>query len=394
MISTWEDCSMPDDSSGQSEQTDQIASTPQVADKPTTTPKTEPQHGDPLMNAMDIPLEVQKQFNIRSESPAPAEAGAQPDPDAEPQPQQPEPEPEGEDEGEDEVEEEAQQPTAEGEQRIDKRQRRINRLTRQKKDLEAQAQQAQAIAVELAQRLQRYEGEEATTPARTPDLPPSGRLSNIVTEGQLDAECAKADAVIEWCDQNDEGVLTGEGENQKFIEPGEIAKWRKEAEKLLLAEPRRREQIRNYTGTKSYFDGIAAQAWPELFDRQSREHQLAQAILKEFPTIKGTPQANYAVGLVIEGMKSVQQRVKGKNGAKPHRDIDERAFAPRVPLAPHTPEPPSRENVRGSSQKRVNEAMSNLIKDVDGSAASLAAVLRAEEEAAGSGRNPRAPIKV
>ncbi len=216
------------------------------------------------------------------------------------------------------------------------------------------------------------------------EIPAASHLSYVTNEKQLNQEIGKAETLIKWCNSNSDGV---EGNDGKFIDPKTIAGWKSEAELVMLSAPNRRQELRDYGAEKNHFDTLAKQAWPEMFDKDTKEYQLKESILSEFPGIRNSPRASYAVGLAIEGMKQVQRRAeaaKGRNGeTAKHKDIDERVFAPRVPLAPHTPEPPSREG-KTSSQKKLQDAMVHLRDDPDGSAQSLAAVLSAEEELAGA----------
>jgi hypothetical protein len=102
------------------------------------------------------------------------------------------------------------------------------------------------------------------------------------------------------------------------------------------------------------------------------------------------------VGTYLEGQKKLQDKINtARNGQpqKQHRDIDERVFTtPRVPIAPHSPEPPSRES-KPSSQKRYNEAMSRLIQDPDGSPENLASVFNSLEETRKTRATSRSPVK-
>jgi hypothetical protein len=289
-----------------------------------------------------------------------------------------------EEEGEDEAEHEEEKPAAE--QKPDKRQKRINRLTRKNSELEMQLD---TVFNENKTLKEQLEGKAA------PAVPSSTGLSHIATERQLNQEVAQAEAIIDWCDQNAEGVRVQEDGGEKFIDSQEVAKWKRKAEKVTRLAPLRLKELESHTQTQTYFDGLAKQAWPELFDKRSKEYQLAQSILSEFPSVKTSPQANWAVGLVVEGMKSLQGRTqKGQQPAATqpkHRDIDERAFAPRVPLAPHTAEPPSRE-ATPSAHKRLKEATSALLADPDGSVGSLAKVFGVLNEARASGGRQRVSV--
>jgi hypothetical protein len=159
----------------------------------------------------------------------------------------------------------------------------------------------------------------------------------------------------------------------------------------------RRDEIRQFGSARQQYDQIAQQVWPELFDKSTPEHQAAAQLLQQYPNIRGTPQANYAAGLVIEGVRSLMARMQAANGQQPqkvHRDIDERAFTnPRVPIAPHSPEPPSRE-AKPSSTKVLNQAMSKLQNDPDGSAESLAAMFNAMDATNRRRVSSRSQVKV
>jgi hypothetical protein len=136
--------------------------------------------------------------------------------------------------------------------------------------------------------------------------------------------------------------------------------------------------------------------WPELFDKSTPEHQAAAQLLQQYPNIRSSPQANYAAGLVIEGVRSLMARLQAANGqqpAKATRDIDPRVFStPRIPIAPNSPEPPSRE-AKPSSQKILNQAMNKLANDPDGSSDSLAAAFAALDATKRTRVNSRSPVR-
>ena len=351
-----------------------------------------------IMDFLDIPADVQSKIapaaeqkpevsSQQSQAEAPSiDAASQPKTETEEEEEAGTHEAGEEETGTDqEQEHEQEQPEDKG--KIDKRQKRINRLTRQKAQLE---EQLDAVAAQN-QQFREYFGKLQQAQARQQNGVPigTGRLAHVMDEQQLGQEVATAQGVIEWCDANPDGVTTGEGENQKFVEPTEIAKWRREAEKVVLNAPERREQIRAYTQIRGQSDQFAYQNWPELFDRSSKEHQVAAQILGELPALAQDPRAATILGVYLEGLRSFQARQKtnGENGQAANtaarRDISPRAFDHRVPLSPHTANPPSRD-VKPSATKKLNEAKAGLVADPDGSASSLARVFQAMDEV-----NPR-----
>jgi len=398
---------MPEpDTAVQGGQDANIATAPQApADKPTTTQKSEVSDHKGVMDWLDIPAEVQAQVAPKIEEKPAEPEKPQPEPEKpEETPPEPEVEPQVDEPDEDEADEQdEQEPAAAQGQKPDKRQKRINRLTRKLHGLEGQ------LDVAIG-RIKELEGTRAQPTSNEPYVPSATPLAHIRTENQLNSELAKARSIVEWCDSNPEGVgLSTESIDKAFKERFEngqlteeealgksVAKWRRDSQKVIIDSIQRRDEIRAYGANKQHFDGIARQVWPELFDNRTEEYQTAQTLLDQFPSIKASPQANYAIGLVIEGARSLQGRIaQAKNGgpAKQHRDISERVFEPRVPLAPHTAEPPTREVVP-SSQKRLNEAMSNLVKDTDGSSSSLAAAFAAMDQAQRTRAGSRTPVRV
>lgn len=382
---------------GSSEQTETV-STPAPAtgqDKPTTIAEQKAVPSSKgLMDFLDIPPEVQERIAPKAEAEKPSPEPPDPDTPQPPADEKPaekpaeQPEDEGEEEeGEEEGEE--VKPAAQGE-KPDKRQKRINRLTRKLHATETQLEAALSHLNKVA--------EERKERERTEEIAPlsDGPLAYIATEQQLKAEIAKANKSIRWCIANKDGVTTQENGAERFITPEEIAQSKSEWEQVILNAPERRIEIRDFTAERNHFDGLAQQLWPELFVRTSKIHQEAQSILELFPAVKGSSRANYAVGLVLEGARALEARAaqaQGNGEKKPRRDISPRAFEPRVPLAPEAPEPPSRA-ATPSSQKRLNKAMSDLVKDSDGSAGSLAEAFAALGEHNKTQPSPRAPVRV
>jgi hypothetical protein len=371
---------MPEPSvAGQVPQTE-VADTPASQDKPRTQTGQES-----LMDFLDIPADVQGQLKPREATPElPGDVPAPPQQAAPPPPTEEEVQPSRDEEAAEEPDEEAEETPPEPAQgetpKLDKRQKRINRLTRQKSELQNKLDATYAEQEELRRKLTQYESVQQQTAAGA--VPTFNRLGWITSEQQLATEAAKADAMIEWCDANAEGVTTGSGENEKYYDADTVAYWRREAQKVVMAAPMRREELRQYGDAKNHFDGLVRNAWPDLLDQSSEGYQIAQAVYRQYPQLAGLPQGLYVVGLLIEGAKSVDARA-AQNGQVPqraHRDIDERAFAPRVPLSPHIANPPTRP-VTPSSKQRINEAMDNLVKDTDGSATSVAAAFAAMDAA-------------
>jgi hypothetical protein len=217
-----------------------------------------------------------------------------------------------------------------------------------------------------------------------------GNLSAI--EQKIKAQ----DEVLAWCDRNSEGGEIGEGDKTQYVDAESVKAWRRDAESKrqeLVVD--KKEELFYLKQAREKSNSDAYQLWPDMFDRSKPEFQQAVAILRQYPFLQAIPEANMIIGTYLEGQKKLQEKITAKNGQpqKQHRDIDERVFTtPRVPIAPHSPEPLSRES-RPSPQKQLNEAMSRLTRDVDGSAESLTNVFAAMESAQKTRAGSRSPVK-
>jgi hypothetical protein len=230
---------------------------------------------------------------------------------------------------------------------------------------------------------------QAQLPENQPAPLIGGELSLI--EQKLKTE----DEVLAWCDRNSEGGQLGEGEKAQYIDSDGVRKWRRDSEarrQELVVE--KKDELKRLASVRERADQEAYAMCPEMFDKSKPEYQEAVAYVYKYPFLTVIPEANRALALLIEGRKALQAKATAKNGQrKPTRDIDERVFTtPRVPIAPHTPEPPSRES-KPSSQKRYNEAMSRLVNDPDGGAENLADVFAAREAADKTRPTTRSPVK-
>lgn len=404
----------------QSENANAPAATP---DKQTTTqPRAQESN---LMDFLDVPAEVQAQIKPKTVEPMTGDIPAEHPKGTEEtpaEPQQPESQQQAEppsqptkpaavldddddDDDDDDITGQNNDGAAAESQGPDNRvirklQKRINRLTRQKSERDSQIDTLFQQVTDLKGKAEKQNGDadKAAVPSA------GGWLPNVTNERQLDQEVSKARDLVEWCNENAEGVTSGEGDNQKFVSPKEIAGWKTRAEMVLIgAEPRRRE-LREFSSNRDKYDVLAKQAWPELFDNSTEEYQLGQSLLEANPELKLRVDRNYALGLLLEGVKSLHGRVQaaakqvaangnGNAVRTGRRDIDPRAFEARVPLAPGGPEAPTREVVP-SSHKKLNEAMTQLVADPDGSVSSLANALGALDEMKRTRAGSRTPVKV
>ena len=283
------------------------------------------------------------------------------------------------------------EPSQEQQPRIDKRVKRIRKLTAQKTELETAVRQRDEAIAELTARL--GNGQKPPQDERPATF---DNLAYIKDENHLDKELAFASKIIEFCDRNADGFQSGD----KFVSPEDVAADRRKAEMTVMWGPNRRIQLRDeqvnqaqFMNVKQNFDNMTREVMPAIFKEGTQENQEFNELKRMYPVLDALPMGTYAAALMIEGGRAIDARRSG-NGApqRQHRDINEAAFRPRVPIAPHTANPPTRE-ATPSSAKQVNEAMSNLVKDQDGSAESLASVFAAMQKAESKTPKPNSLVR-
>lgn len=388
---------------------EQSASTPPQADKPETTISERT-----LEDFLDIPPEIQSQLKttLVPDNQIEPQGDLVPADEAEPtapvdqQVAEPEVKPERkegeEDDDSDDEESEDEslpKPSKEEQQQpkpFDKRDKRIARLTRKKHELETTVEGYESKLGELKDRLASLEkGEQPTVPSGL-----GSALSKVSTERDVQKQVEVARSALQWLDDHDSdgGISVTDNGQERFIEPAEIKKIRRQHENVVRDAPLRLREIEKHEKAKAEFDQFSNVLWPELEKRDSQERQIASAYRDKYPILNALPEGSYVIGLLVEGAKSVHARIEAAkkngegNGQKERKDISPRAFEPRVPIAPSTSEPPV-PKAKPSTAKKVDEAMTNLINDPDGSASSLAKVFAAEDE--GRRQSPsRTPVRV
>ena len=221
--------------------------------------------------------------------------------------------------------------------------KRFGRLTAQKKallaenaELQAQAQQAQQpVSSEL------------------PEFLKDNALHNVANEPALAKEVENLQTLIEWADEgmDNEAEYDDSGneyvlkDGEKTYTKAELKRIQKNARKILRKDaPARQKWIKE----RSQSDQQAVQTFQFLGEPESDDYKLfmqvkASPLYK--PLVEYLPNSNFALGLMVEGMKAVQSRQAQASKPKPK---------PKTPVA-------SAE--AGSSRPKTPKAKKN--KEVD-----------------------------
>ena len=312
----------------------------------------------------DIAEHLGVQFKPTDATPEPDAADKPSEPEA--ADEEPDSEPAAEDAGdtEEKTDEDAAEPTEEEGEGTDeedkaeeaeaptKVQQRIDRLTAQKRealeqldDLKAQLAEAKAAA-------------EAKPPVIIKD--PDNPLSSFTDPSALEAEIAKAQAVLDWTDDHrDGGTVTVAGE-EKYYDAEAVKQIRANARALVKAAPKQQEYIRIREQTLPE----AKAFYPEFFQPGTSAHQFLQATLKQYPTITQFPNWELIVGDAFAGqqlrMTRVEQMQKRASADKTKKaPAKAEAATGKVPKAPT---PSASPNVSSSSSAALRQKAESVLK--------------------------------
>ena len=234
--------------------------------------------------------------------------------------------------------------------------KRFGRLTAQKKallaenaELQAQAQQAQQpVSSEL------------------PEFLKDNALHNVADENALVKEVENLQTLIEWADEGmDNEVQYDDNGNEYVLKDGEktytkaeLKRIQKNARKILRKDaPARQKWIKE----RSQADQQAVQTFQFLGEPESDDYKLfmqvkASPLYK--PLVEYLPNSNFALGLMVEGMKAVQARQAQASKPQPK---------PKAPVAsaeagsskPKTPQ--AKKNKEVDAAKRKYEASGSMV---------------------------------
>lgn len=225
----------------------------------------------------------------------------------------------GEDQTVDLAQEEEQQ-EAEDQPEHDGVQKRINKLTAQKKEAIAKAEALERELSEAKAKLDEIGNRpQETQPIASVDNP----FADVWEDSKLGDEWRKARELKRWCEDNADGCEL----NGKEYTSDEIRSIRRRVEDALDVHiPARQQFLAGYRQIKP----LAETAYPWWKDRSSTEYSEAQQVLRQMPQIASYPDYQFAIGDFLLGRKvrmEREQSAKSANKAAPK-------VAPKQPGAP------------------------------------------------------------
>ena len=200
-------------------------------------------------------------------------------------------------------------------------QKRIDKLTAQRKGAE---EKAAALEAELTDLKAKFVAPPPVAP--TPDSP----LAGIETKAELQERVKLVLRAKSWAIQNLDGgnIDLGEGKT-KFLDGPEVKQILANAEEMLSVHVPQRDK---YIDAKADFDSLALKSYPSLFKAGSVDNQEMISWLKVFPECRKFPDITLIIGDAIMGRKvRLAKSAQKGNGQTPPLATPQPAAAPRVP---------------------------------------------------------------
>lgn len=206
---------------------------------------------------------------------------------------------------EDEEEDESEAPSP------DNVQKRINKLTAQKK---AAAEEAAAVKSQYEEAQKRLaELESQVNEASRPILQPSAEnpLADVDTAEALDAKIKSAQEVRRWALRNTEGATVRRPDGSEvYVDADEVKNYLIRADDVLTVHaPARREWLAQRQPAVE----AAKNLFPDIFTKGSALNQAFQATVKQAPELLKLPQVEYWVGLALYGEQQLMAKQAASN---------------------------------------------------------------------------------
>jgi hypothetical protein len=221
-------------------------------------------------------------------------------------------------------------------------QKRIDKLTRQRRDAEDEVKDLRGEMKELRGQVT----DNATPASRTNSDSP---FEHLTSQEQIDAERQKAKDLRRWCRKNRDGAVINGKNGEVEYDSTQIEDILENAEEALDTHLPEREK---FVEASAYWEPEAVKAYPWIEDRGSNENKLFKQALKAFPQVKALPDYKILLGDMLIGRAL---RISNET-SKPESKIKAKAKpkAPKQPAAPsadRTTTPPTAAKISANKNR-------------------------------------------
>ena len=235
----------------------------------------------------------------------------------------------------------------------DKVQKRIDKLTAQKKAAAEEAATVKAQYEDAQKRLAELEAQ--VNEAARPVLQPSAEnpLADVDTPEALEAKIKSAQEVRRWALKNSDGATVKRPDGSEvYIEAEQVKDYLIKADDVLTIHAPARQQ---WLAQRQPAVEAAKNLFPDLFKKGTALHQAYQATIKQAPELLKLPQNEYWVGLALYG----EQQLMAKQAAEQAKSKAAKKVSSEKAKTPTPVKPVS--TPKTSTKGAVNTAVRNKV---------------------------------
>jgi len=254
-----------------------------------------------------------------------------------------------EDDEEEKDEEEEKSDEESGEDKsISRLEKRIDKLTRRRKEAETAAESLRAENESLRAEVEKR---SAIRLEPTPEDP----LADIETATDLESKVSAAKKVRAWALSNPDGAtVTNPDGTERYVDRAEMAKFIAQTDALLTDHaPARKEYLRE----RESILPEARATYPDLFKPGTQQHQVLIDTLKQVPALKRLPGYEMVIGDALLGMQLRMERAAKSKDADAKKSAPtagkSKAIAPAIPKPSASRPPNSTGKEKGRNLDRV-----------------------------------------
>ena len=188
----------------------------------------------------------------------------------------------------------------------DKVQKRIDKLTAQKKAAAEEAATVKGQYEEAQKRLAELEAQvnEAARPVLQPTA--ENPLADVDTSEALDTKIKSAQEVRRWALKNSDGATVKRPDGSEvYVDSDQVKDYLLKADDVLTIHAPARQQ---WLAQRQPAVEAAKSLFPDIFKKGSPMHTAFQATVKQAPELLKLPQAEYWVGLALYGEQTLMAK--------------------------------------------------------------------------------------
>lgn len=238
----------------------------------------------------------------------------------------------------------------------DKIQRRIDKLTAQKKAAAEEAATVKSQYEEAQKRLAELEAQvnEAARPVLQPS--PQNPLANVDTSEALEAKIKSAYDVRKWARDNLDGATVRRPDGtETYVDADAVRNYLNVADDLLQIHAPERKQ---WIAQREPAIAAANAFFPDILKKGTELNQAYQATIKELPDLLKSPKNEYWIGLALYGEQMLMKQ-QAANQAK--ATAQKKVSSEKVSKTP-TPVKPisvSKTSAKGASKMSRDRALAS-----------------------------------